>query len=98
MVTTKPKNDTKTTGIEKRNSEKVRMTFYITERNRSRLQSIPRGKKTELVNKALAEALSSIETKKNLGNFLQTIRTLKPVTSKLSSEEMIRKLRDEAIN
>ncbi len=73
---------------------KSRMSIYLTAANRARLDRIPRGRKTELVNQALAEVLSSLERLEKFDSFLETVAALKPIAAPAASETMIRQLRD----
>ncbi|NOS88934.1 MAG: hypothetical protein HOP34_10430 [Methylococcaceae bacterium] len=74
---------------------KVRTTLYLTQENRERLDRIPRGKKTALMNKAIAAALEEIEREENAQKFLKMLETIQPVKTELSSEQMVRMLREE---
>ena len=80
--------------VAKRKPAMSRMSIYISEENRRRLDSIPRGEKTELVNKALDGVLGDLEKKRNFGKFLDHVRSIKPVKMRKSSEEMLRELRE----
>ncbi len=73
---------------------KVRMTLYLTQENRERLDRIPRGQKTALMNKAIANALEEIEREENGQKFLKMLASIKPVKSEYSSEQMVRMLRE----
>ena len=78
----------------KREPAMTRMSIYISETNRRRLDAIPRGEKTDLVNKALDAALGEIERQKNFGEFLEMAHNFPRVKARKSSEEMIRELRE----
>ena len=78
----------------KREPAMTRMSIYISEINRRRLEAIPRGEKTELVNNALDTALGEIERRKNFGEFMEMVKAIKPVKMRKSSEDMIRELRE----
>ena len=80
--------------VAKRKPAMSRMSIYISEENRRRLDAIPRGEKTELVNKALDGVLGDLEKKRNFDKFLDQIRSIKPVRMRKSSEEMLRELRE----
>jgi hypothetical protein len=80
--------------VAKRKSAMSRMSIYISESNRRRLDGIPRGEKTELVNKALDQALSEIERQKNFDTFLEMARNFPRIKMKKSSEDMLRELRE----
>ena len=71
-----------------------RMSIYISEPNRRRLAKVPRGKKTELVNKALEDVLSAMERREHFDAFLDDVRNIKRVRTAKSSTEMIRELRE----
>lgn len=73
---------------------KSRMSIYVSEANRRRLARIPRGKKTLLVNQALAQVLTDLEKQENFDVFLKKINEIKPVAASKSSEEMVRELRE----
>lgn len=73
---------------------KVRMTLYLTQENKERLDRIPRGQKTDLMNKAIANALEEIEREENGQKFLKMLASIKPVKSEYSSEQMVRMLRE----
>lgn len=78
----------------KREAPMTRMSIYISEANRRRLDTIPRGEKTELVNKALDDALSEIERLKNFDEFLEMARNFPRIKARKSGEEMLRELRE----
>lgn len=78
----------------KRKPAMSRMSIYISEENRRRLDGVPRGEKTELVNKALDGVLSDLEKKRNFDLFLEKARNFPRVKSQKSVEEMIRELRE----
>lgn len=80
--------------IAKKTAPKARMSIYITAENQRRLARIPRGVKTTLINDALATALADIERQEKFGEFLETVRSIKRVKTELSSEEMVRALRE----
>lgn len=80
---------TSTTG-----QNKIRTTLYLTQENRARLNRIPRGKKTELMNKAIANALEELEREENSQKFLDMVAQIEPVKAKYSSEKMVRMLRE----
>ncbi len=71
-----------------------RMSIYISEENRRRLDAVPRGEKTELVNKALDGVLSDLEKRRNFDAFLEMARNFPRVKAKKSVEEMLRELRE----
>ncbi|ASF45376.1 hypothetical protein [Methylovulum psychrotolerans] len=73
---------------------KVRTTLYLTQENRERLDRIPRGQKTALMNKAIANALEEIEREENAQKFLKMLATIQPVKTEYSSEQMVRMLRE----
>ena len=68
-----------------------RMSIYISEPNRRRLAKVPRGQKTELVNKALEDALVAMERRENFDSFMDEIKRVR--TAK-SSTEMLKELRE----
>ena len=69
------------------------MSIYISEDNRKRLDRVPRGQKTKLVNQALSQVLTALENSENFDAFLGKIRSIKPVAASKSSEAMTRELR-----
>lgn len=71
-----------------------RMSIYISEPNRRRLAKIPRGQKTELVNKALEDALVAMERRENFDSFMDEIKAIKRVRTAKSSTEMLKELRE----
>ena len=73
---------------------KIRTTLYLTQENKRRLDRIPRGQKTTLMNKAIADALAELERKENAQKFLTMLATIQPVKTAYSSEEMVRMLRE----
>lgn len=73
---------------------KIRTTLYLTQENKKRLDRIPRGQKTTLMNKAIANALEELEREENTQKFLKMLATIKPVKTAYSSEEMVRMLRE----
>jgi len=77
--------------------EKVRTTLYLTVENKEKLDRIPRGQKTALMNQAIAVALQALERKKNSETWLQMITDIEPVSTEMSSEMMLRNLRENKI-
>jgi hypothetical protein len=73
---------------------KVRTTLYLTPENKQGLDRIPRGQKTALMNKAIANALKELEKKENGKKFIDMITQIEPVTMDLSSVEMVQQLRE----
>lgn len=73
---------------------KIRTTLYLTQENKKRLDRIPRGQKTALMNKAIADALTELERQENAQKFLKMLATIKPVKTAYSSEEMVKMLRE----
>lgn len=73
---------------------KIRTTLYLTQENRKRLDRIPRGQKTDLMNKAIAKVLEELEREENAQKFIKMLATIEPVKAKYSSEEMVRMLRE----
>ncbi len=71
-----------------------RMSIYISEPNRRRLAKIPRGQKTELVNRALDDALVAIERRENFDAFMAEVKAIKRVRTAKSSTEMLKELRE----
>ena len=80
--------------VAKRKPAMSRMSIYISEENRRRLDAVPRGEKTELVNKALDGVLSDLEKRRNFDAFLEMARNFPRVKAKKSVEEMLRELRE----
>ena len=79
--------------VAKRKPAMSRMSIYISEENRRRLDAIPRGEKTKLVNNALDGILSDLEKQRNFDKFLDEVRSIKPVKMRKSTEDMLRELR-----
>jgi len=77
--------------------DKIRTTLYLTQENKQGLDRIPRGQKTALMNRAIANALKELEQKENNKKFLEMISQLEPVQADLSSEVMVQHLRNEDI-
>lgn len=77
--------------------DKIRTTLYLTQENKQGLDRIPRGQKTALMNRAIANALKELEQKENNKKFLEMISQLEPVQADLSSEVMVQQLRNEDI-
>ncbi len=75
-------------------ASKSHMLIYISEANRKRLARIPRGRKTSLVNEALARLLTELEKQEGFETFLRKIREITPVTTSKTSEEMVKELRE----
>ena len=73
---------------------KVRTTLYLTAENKERLDRIPRGQKTALMNRAIATALRELDRKKNAQVLLDMVAAIEPVRPMLSSEDMVRSLRE----
>lgn len=63
--------------------------------NKQGLDRIPRGQKTALMNRAIANALKELEQKENNTKFIDMISNIKPVKSDLSSEVMVQQLRNK---
>ena len=76
---------------------KIRTTLYLTQENRERLERIPRGLKTDLMNKAIARVLEELEREENAKQFINMIASIEPVKAKYSSEEMVRMLREDQV-
>jgi len=72
---------------------KVRTTLYLTPENKQGLDRIPRGQKTALMNRAIANALKELDEKENAKKFIEMIDQIEPVKMDLSSEEIVRHLR-----
>ena len=77
---------------------KIRTTLYLTKENRSRLDLIPKGKRTELMNNAIAKALKDLEAEQNGNKLMEMIASIKPVSTQYSSEEMVRLLREDKMD
>ena len=75
--------------------DKVRTTLYLTQENKQGLDRIPRGQKTALMNRAIANALKELEQKENNKIFINMISHIELVKTDLSSEDMVRLLREE---
>jgi hypothetical protein len=73
---------------------KIRTTLYLTKKNRDRLDLIPRGQKTDLMNRAIADALENLEREENSQKFISMIQEIEPVTTGYSSEAMVRLIRE----
>lgn len=73
---------------------KVRTTLYLTAENKEQLDRIPRGQKTALMNRAIATALRELDRKKNAQVLLEMVAAIEPVSPVLSSEDMVRSLRE----
>lgn len=80
----------------KRSASMSRMSIYISEANRRRLETVPRGEKTQLVNKALDDVLSDIEKKRNFREFVDEIGKFDRVKVAKSVSEMIAEMREPA--
>ena len=74
--------------------DKVRTTLYLTPENKQGLDRIPRGQKTALMNRAIANALKELEKKENSKKFIEMITQISPVKTELSSEVMVQNLRE----
>jgi hypothetical protein len=74
--------------------DKVRTTLYLTPENKQGLDRIPKGQKTALMNRAIANALKELEQKENNQKFLDMISHIEPVKADLSSEAMVQRLRN----
>jgi DNA-binding MarR family transcriptional regulator len=68
---------------------KIRTTLYLTPENKQGLDR----KKTALMNRAIADALKTLEKKENAQQFIDMLTEIDPVPTELSSEDMIRQLR-----
>jgi len=73
---------------------KVRTTLYLTIENKQGLDRIPRGQKTALMNRAIANALKELEQKENNKKFLDMVSQIEPVKAGLSAEDMLKLLRE----
>jgi len=58
------------------------------------LDKVPRGQKTVLMNRAIANALKELKQKENAQTFINMISQIEPVNMNLSSEESVRQLRE----
>jgi len=76
---------------------KYRTTFYLTEENKKMLDKMPRGSKTALINKALGQILKKMEKEENTKKFIEMISDITPVPTEYSSEEMVRRLRENKL-
>ncbi len=74
--------------------DKIRTTLYLTLENKQGLDRIPRGQKTALMNRAIADALKELEKKENAKQFIDMIAGIDPVPTELASEDIIRQLRE----
>ena len=74
---------------------KVRTTLYLTPENKQGLDRIPRGQKTALLNRAIANALKELEKKENSQKFIEMITQIEPVKTEKSSEVMVQHLRED---
>ena len=74
--------------------DKVRTTLYLTQENKQGLDRIPRGQKTALMNRAIANALKELEQKENNKKFIDMIPHIELVKTDFSSEDMVRLLRE----
>lgn len=72
---------------------KVRTTLYLTPENKQGLDRIPRGQKTALMNRAIANALKELDKKENAEQFIEMIDQIEPIKMDLSSEDIVRHLR-----
>jgi hypothetical protein len=79
--------------VSKQQSPMSRMSIYISEPNRRRLAQIPRGQRTDLVNKALEDALVAMERRENFDVFMAGVKVIKRVRTEKSSTEMLNELR-----
>lgn len=52
------------TNLEQKKEKKIRTTLYLSKENRKKLDMIPKGQKTELMNYAIAKALHEVEREK----------------------------------
>ena len=73
---------------------KIRTTLYLTRENKQGLDRIPRGQKTALMNRAIANALKELEQKENNNKFLDMVSQIEPVKAELSTEDMLKLLRE----
>jgi len=73
---------------------KVRTTLYLTPENKQGLDRIPRGQKTAFMNRAIANALKELDKKENAKQFIEMINQIEPVKIDLSSEDIVRHLRE----
>ena len=53
--------------------EKIRTTLYLTKENRKKLDMIPKGQKTELMNYAIAKVLHELEREKLKQEILESL-------------------------
>lgn len=74
--------------------DKVRATLYLTPENKQGLERIPKGQKTALMNRAIANALKELDQKENNQKFLDMITDIEPVKAELSSDDRVRLLRE----
>ena len=74
---------------------KTRTSVYLTDSNRRRLDQIPRGAKTALINEALTKALDEAEREAGAyADLMARLKALKPVKPSRASEVLLRELRE----
>ena len=80
------------------NVTKSRTTLFLTPENKQKLGLIPRGKRTTLINKAIAIFLAEMEKEEKNKELMQIIENIVPVEPKYSSVEATRALRANNLN
>ncbi len=80
--------------VVQKESNAIRTTLYLTQSNKQWLERQPRGKRTEIVNKAIAKVQEEKEAETKKQDLLKFMKNIKPVKSLIPSEEMMRMIRD----
>ena len=79
--------------------EKIRTTLYLTQENRKKLDMIPKGQKTELMNYAIAKALHEVEREKTKQMIL--LQLSKPLEKKpvnVSTQDALDEIRSRELH
>lgn len=80
-------------------SVKYKTTLYLTKENRKRLQQMPKGNMTTIINQAIAEKLERMERGQARQVLLDALDTGKRSPSKgIPTEEAVRTLRQQSVS
>jgi len=76
---------------------KIRTTLYLTLENKKRLERIPRGKRTLVINQAIAHTLKQMDRQETKKSLLKALNNIQPIQSHEPVEKTIRNARQERL-
>ena len=74
---------------------KFRTTLYLSDENRDRLEAIPKGQRTMVINHAIAAELDKLEREQNKQELTSMLHSLKPIKSNEPVARSLEKIRSE---